>query len=83
MIKHSEFNCRIGNNLKKIRLQKGLMQIDVAVATDLNRTYISRVETGKARITVNLLVRLVRGLEISSTDLIKNPYPVYCKRQCL
>lgn len=60
----------IGQNLRRIRQQKGLMQIDVAVATNLNRTYISRIETGKARITLKLLCNLVRGLEISSDDLI-------------
>jgi len=47
------------------------MQIDVAVITDLPRTYISKIETGKARVTLSLMYRLVKGLEITSTDLIE------------
>lgn len=72
MVRHKKSYQVIGINLRKIRLQKGLMQIDVAVATNLDRSYISRIETGKARITFNLLCRLVKGLEISATDLIED-----------
>ncbi|MBF0208935.1 MAG: helix-turn-helix transcriptional regulator [Oligoflexia bacterium] len=60
---------QIGHNLRKIRQQMGFMQIDVAAAANLNRTYISRIENGKARITLSLLKRLVSGLEISSNEL--------------
>lgn len=49
----------------------GYVQIDVAIATNLNRTYVSRIETGKARITYNVLIRLIRGLHISSDILLK------------
>lgn len=72
MINHTKTSSKIGRNLRKIRLQKGLMQVDVAVATDLNRTYISRIETGKARVTFALLCRLVKRLEITSEDLIED-----------
>lgn len=72
MAKELEYSKRIGENLRLIRVEKGLMQIDVAVATDLDRTYVSRIETGKARITCALLYRLVKGLEITSKDLIQD-----------
>ncbi|HHT9136996.1 MAG TPA: helix-turn-helix domain-containing protein [Candidatus Wunengus sp. YC60] len=72
MIRHTEINKTIGRNVRKFRRQKGLMQIDVAVAVNLDRTYVSRIETGQARITLNLLFQLVKGLEISSSDLILN-----------
>lgn len=71
MIKYEESNKKTGRNLKRIRLQRGMMQIDVAVATNLNRTYISRIENGKARVTINLLFRLIKGLGITSRDLLE------------
>lgn len=71
MIKHKETSKKAGQNLKRIRLQKGMMQIDVAVATNLHRTYISRIENGKARVTINLLFRLIKGLNITSRDLLE------------
>ncbi len=67
----ANINIRIGRNLRMIRLQKRLMQIDVAVATDLDRTYISKIETGKARVTLELLRKLIRGLETTSAELIE------------
>lgn len=72
MIRHQEDSRKFGCNLREFRIQKGLKQIDVAVAAGLNRTYISRIETGKARVTTGLIFRLVKGLEITSTELIKN-----------
>jgi len=72
MAVHSKDSRRIGQNLRKVRLRKGMMQIDVAVATDQNRTYISRIETGQARITICLLCHLVNGLEVTFQDLLGN-----------
>ncbi len=55
------------------------MQIDVAVAADVDRTYISRVEAGKARITFNFISKLVKGLEITSNELIAGDDIPYVK----
>ena len=63
-------NQEVGSNLKKIRLQRGLTQAKVAVMTNLDRSYICRIEKGKARITFSLLRQLVVGLGIKSGDLI-------------
>jgi len=70
MVNHRGKSDEIGRNLRKIRLQKRLMQIDVAVATSLNRTYISRIETGKARVTFSLVCHLIRRLDIEPHDLL-------------
>jgi len=63
-------NQEVGSNLKKIRLQRGLTQAKVAVMTNLDRSYVCRIEKGKARITFSLLRQLVVGLGIKSGDLI-------------
>lgn len=66
-------NCyiQIGRNLRTYRKSIGFFQVDVATAANLNRTYVSRIETGKARITYNLLVKLVRSLHIPPDVLLK------------
>ncbi len=61
---------KIGSNLRKIRLQKGLLQIDVAVAAELNRTYVSRMETGKARISYLMLLKVTKALEATSQEVL-------------
>jgi transcriptional regulator with XRE-family HTH domain len=71
MIHHEEDNNRFGRNLKKLRLKKGLTQMEIALDTNLSEAYISRIETGKARITFNLLGQLCKGLKIHSSELIE------------
>lgn len=71
-MRRTDIDQRIGRNLRKIRLAKNMMQIDVVIAAKRNRTYISRIETGKARATLKLLNDLCLGLDIKPTDLIKN-----------
>lgn len=71
MINHREDSKRIGQNLKKLRLKKGLTQMEIALATNLSEAYISRIETGKARITFNLLSQLCRGIKIRSSKLME------------
>ncbi len=70
MVNSFEGNARIGRNLKKIRLQKNLTQMEVSVVTNLSRSYIGKIETGKARVTIGLLYILVKGLGITSSDLL-------------
>ena len=83
MIKHTESSRRTGRNLRKIRLQKGLMQIDVAVATNLHRTYVSRIENGRARVSFFLLCKIVRGLNITSDDLVEDEILTMAKQVAL
>lgn len=45
--------------------------MEIALDTNLNESYISRIETGKARITFNLLGQLCKGLKIHSSELIE------------
>lgn len=71
MGKYANCYVQIGRNLRAYRKSIGFFQIDVAVATGLHSTYISRIETGKARITFDLLVKLVRKLHIPSGVLLK------------
>ena len=63
-------NREVGSNLKRIRLQKGFTQAEVAVMTNLDRSYVCRIEKGKARMTFSLLGQIVIGLKIRSSDLI-------------
>jgi transcriptional regulator with XRE-family HTH domain len=71
MINHREASKRMGRNLKKLRHKKGLTQMEIALDTNLSEAYISRIETGKARITFNLLGQLCKGLKIHSSELIE------------
>jgi transcriptional regulator with XRE-family HTH domain len=51
----------LGNNIKKLRLQKKLTQQDVAVKTGLNRSNISEIERGK-NTTLLSFILILRAL---------------------
>lgn len=59
-----------GITLRKIRLEKSLSQEELAHLCELDRTYISLMERGKRKPTINTIFALARGLEESPSVLI-------------
>jgi len=53
-----------GKRLREIRLQKGLSQLDIEVATNIAQTEISRIENGLKNIEFFTIVKLANALEI-------------------
>ncbi|MHC5228067.1 helix-turn-helix domain-containing protein [Enterococcus sp. LJL99] len=60
----------IGQRLKKIRLDKGYSQNDVATFLNISRQSISRWETDKAYPDIDNLVELSKYYEVSIDDLL-------------
>lgn len=69
MIKNTDSYRQIGINLKNIRLSRRQSQMDIGAITEYSRQYIGKIETGKARITLNVLFRLATCLKITSKEL--------------
>jgi transcriptional regulator with XRE-family HTH domain len=65
----SELLQRIGNTLKTRRQALHLSQIDLADRAQVHRTYIGNIEHGTRNITVSVLVRLARALDIPFTEI--------------
>lgn len=61
---------QLGANLKRLRLQAGLGQEELAYRADLDRTLISKVENGKSLVRVDTLVKLSRGLSVPLSTLL-------------
>lgn len=51
-------------SLRKIRKKKGLSQEDLAKKANLNRTTLSRVETGLRNATINTLMKIARAIDM-------------------
>ena len=59
----------IGDRVKKLRTQNtSFSQEEFAKIVGLDRTYMSRVESGKQNITIETLFRICDGLDISLKD---------------
>ena len=60
-----------GKKFKALRKAKGLTQLDIDVATGINRTEISKIENGLKNIEFITIVKLAIGLDINLKDFFK------------
>jgi len=60
----------LGRRIKHIRHAKGMTQREVASAGKMQRTYITKVETGSCLPTIELLDRLSSALGVPKFDLL-------------
>jgi transcriptional regulator with XRE-family HTH domain len=61
---------RFGVNLRRCRRRVRLSQEELAVAADLHRTAIGKLENGERVPRIDTLVKLCGALELDATDLL-------------
>lgn len=66
----------IGANIRKIRLQRGMTQQELADAVLVSRPYINRVENGRIRPSSDLLPFLARALNCDINDFYLDFYQI-------
>lgn len=66
-----EISKKLGQNIKRIREQKGMTQGDICRALNLDRGYISSIENGKRNPTLSTLKKLADALKISVDELLR------------
>ena len=62
---------KLGANIKKIRTKKKMSQGDICRKLDMDRSYMSAVESGKKNITLAILERLATALGVNPSELLK------------
>lgn len=60
-----------GKQLRKIREERKLSQEELAFHSKLDRTYISLLERGKRRPTLNTIFALAAALEVAPSDMVR------------
>lgn len=63
---------KIGNRLKKIRLQKNLTQKDLAFLIDVEISQITRIERGIINTSILNIIKISEALEIPLSDFFKD-----------
>ena len=61
------------SNLRRLRHRKGLSQEELAYKANINRTYLSKLETGATYAGLEIIGRLARVLEVEAAELLKQP----------
>lgn len=62
--KNIDHRIEIGNRIAEIRKQRGLTQDDLSKITGLQRVNISKVETGKYNVSIDILNIVCKALEV-------------------
>lgn len=70
-MKGNFFYRRLGSRVIVERKRKKLSQEELAALAEIDRTYLARVEEGKANPSVKILNKIARKLKIRIDELLK------------
>jgi len=60
----------IGERIKKVRVLKGMTQVELAESTGMCDTYISRIERGERKASLESLAKISRIFAVSLDTLV-------------
>ena len=63
---------KFGQNLKRIRLEKGISQESLALSADLDRTYIPSIEKGERNVSITVVEKLANALNANISEFFKD-----------
>lgn len=61
----------LGNKIKNIRYRHNISQVEMAKILEINRNYLSRIETNKSLPTAEILVKLAEYFNLSIDSLLE------------
>lgn len=64
-------SVKLGENLKRIRVEKGMTQGDIVRTLGVSRSFVSNIENGKTNPTLSTIANLAKALGVSSDELLK------------
>lgn len=62
---------KLGDNIKRIRFTKDMTQGDLCRKLEVDRAYMSNIESGKKNPTLSTIERIAKALGVSIEELIK------------
>jgi transcriptional regulator with XRE-family HTH domain len=62
---------KLGRNLKRIRTEKGISQVDIARSLGVSRGFVSNLENGKTNPTLATITKLAQAVEVTTDELLK------------
>jgi len=70
-MKGNFFYKRLGEKIISERSKKRISQEQLGMICEIDRTYIARIEEGKANPTIKALYKIAKGLRIKLSKLLK------------
>jgi transcriptional regulator with XRE-family HTH domain len=63
---------KFGANVAKLRKEAGLTQLQLAFASNLTLSYISKIESGKMNPSLIWVISLAKALNVSVSKILKD-----------
>lgn len=64
------FIVAIGKQIRELRKEKAMTQLDLAVKSGMEENALQRIETGRTNPTIKTLLKITRALDIEFSELI-------------
>jgi len=64
-------SVKLGKNLKRIRITKGISQGKIARILKVGRSFITNIENGKTNPTLDTIAKIAKAIGVSVGELMK------------
>ena len=61
---------KFGAKVKHLRTEKGWSQEKLALTADLDRTYIPSIEAGKRNVSITVIEKIAKALDVEIFELL-------------
>ena len=65
---NEEMLAYVANSIRRIRLAKGVSQLELSASANMSQSFIANIEKGKKEPSAMTLIRIARALEVSPRD---------------
>ena len=63
-----DIKLKVGQRMRELRKQLELSQEGLAYKAEVDRTYVTDVENGRRNVSLEILERIIRALEVSFSE---------------
>lgn len=67
----NEDSRKFGENLRRIRINKNITQVEIANILGVDRSFVSNIENGKNNPTLSTITSLAKALNVPVDELFK------------
>lgn len=67
-----DIKLKVGQRIKELRKQLELSQEGLAYKAEVDRTYVTDVENGRRNVSLEILERIIKALDVSIADFFND-----------
>jgi transcriptional regulator with XRE-family HTH domain len=70
-MKEADYLKKLGENIRTMRINKKMSQVDLAAACNFEKGNMRRIEAGRTNPTVKTLLKIAKTLDVAVADFFK------------